>query len=350
MSGNVLVDVAIGLATVYLLGSLLCTIVQEWIARLCELRAHNLHAAVAFLIHGKSDPDDKEKALAKDLLEHPLVRLSASYVPANGTAPSYLAPRNFTLALLDRAGITYGADGRLDPAAVAARLTAKNPDGSHVVALPEALRSGLLAVVNGAARDANALLAEMDAWFNASMARASGWYTRLVQKYLLVIGIALAVLFGADSIGMAHKLATDRQLRDHWVAVGAAMAPAGPEGADFARQKALADAALLKLALGQVPQNPATPEEKALAHMAARIQSLGALPFGPGDWFTLHRRDFVQSAHWPVLAWIALFVVKLAGCAITGLALALGAPFWFGLLQQLNAIRASGPKPPAPSA
>jgi len=174
MSGNVLVDVAIGLATVYLLGSLFCTIVQEWIARLWELRAHNLHAAVAFLIHGKSDPDDKEKALAKDLLEHPLVRLSASYVPANGTAPSYLAPRNFTLALLDRAGITYGADGRLDPAAVAARLTAKNPDGSHVVALPEALRSGLLAVVNGAARDANALLAEMDAWFNASMARASG--------------------------------------------------------------------------------------------------------------------------------------------------------------------------------
>jgi hypothetical protein len=43
-------------------------------------------------------------------------------------------------------------------------------------------------------------------------------------------------------------------------------------------------------------------------------------------------------------------LLKILGLAATALAASLGAPFWFGLLQQLNAIRSTGPKPASASA
>jgi hypothetical protein len=39
------------------------------------------------------------------------------------------------------------------------------------------------------------------------------------------------------------------------------------------------------------------------------------------------------------------YAAKGLGLLLTALAASLGAPFWFGLLQQLNAIRRTGPKP-----
>jgi hypothetical protein len=41
------------------------------------------------------------------------------------------------------------------------------------------------------------------------------------------------------------------------------------------------------------------------------------------------------------------WLLKILGCLWTGLALSLGAPFWFDLLQKFVNLRAAGTKPPS---
>jgi hypothetical protein len=113
MSANVMLDIAIGLAMLYLLGALFCTIVQEWIASLFKLRAKNLKAAIGYLIDGKTGVPS---AKAKEVLNHPLLRIADQ---ASGKlldkAPSYVATRNFTVSLVHALDLRI-TDGKINPA------------------------------------------------------------------------------------------------------------------------------------------------------------------------------------------------------------------------------------------
>jgi hypothetical protein len=51
---------------------------------------------------------------------------------------------------------------------------------------------------------------------------------------------------------------------------------------------------------------------------------------------------FPNVALWPVAGFLFF---KLIGIGATALALSLGAPFWFDLLQKIMNIRGTGPKP-----
>ena len=117
MTGSVALDVVIGLVFVYLLYSLLATIVQEGIANLLRFRAKFLEKAIARMLEdGKSSPDDdflssfisffrifpKAKAdlpVLKAFYEHPLIK----YLAEDNTSskPSYLTAQNFSKTLLD---------------------------------------------------------------------------------------------------------------------------------------------------------------------------------------------------------------------------------------------------------
>ena len=95
MTGSSILDVAIGLILMYLIVSLFCSVIQEWIARLFSWRAANLHDAILHMLGGtKGEPTDAAKAV----LEHPLVKLLPASAP-QGEKPSYISANNFALAL-----------------------------------------------------------------------------------------------------------------------------------------------------------------------------------------------------------------------------------------------------------
>ena len=125
-------------------------------------------------------------------------------------------------------------------------------------------------------------------------------------------------------------------------------------GAPEALKVLLRDGTLIGLGLMSNPPRPQDPPKKAAdekpedakkrqeaeaaltkwtvqQQMVDQARGTSPTPFGVGEWTRALEKNTV---------WSMFF-----GCLITGAALALGAPFWFGLLQLLSAIRAAGPKP-----
>jgi hypothetical protein len=188
-------DVAIGLVLIYTCLSLFCTAINEWIARLLELRSRTLKRGIEDLFGG-SDAADLSRAFHR----HPLItglcfkRRYATYIPS----------KTFALALVDTA-FTKAPDNTLhvDPAKVDRSI---KPSGKGPLDL-------LNSIVAGAEGDTEKIVGRLGAWFDDSMDRVSGVYKRDTQLIILGIGFVLAVALHADTIGIVNRLQKDAVLR-----------------------------------------------------------------------------------------------------------------------------------------
>jgi hypothetical protein len=102
MFGLQILDIAIGLIFVYLLLALMCTAASELIAGLLDRRAKNLLTRIRNLLKEddvqlKDPKDQQDKGLVDLFYAHPLIKA----LHENGTKPSYIPSRTFTLTLLD---------------------------------------------------------------------------------------------------------------------------------------------------------------------------------------------------------------------------------------------------------
>lgn len=101
MTGIAILDVALGLVFVYLLLSLLITIVNEWIAQATRLRAKTLRAGIEALLN-----DAKFKRVTENLYQHPLIaglkhgERNPSYIPGALFAKAFLAQTEKKLAAI----------------------------------------------------------------------------------------------------------------------------------------------------------------------------------------------------------------------------------------------------------
>jgi hypothetical protein len=327
-------DVAIGLSFMYVMTSLLVTIVQEQIATLMQLRARNLFGAIGNLI---ADPvlleHPEYRNLAVDLYRHPLMQslYRQTPLPAKITSddfvrlaklPSYIPSRHFAVALLDvlrgkSASEAIGMDhvlagakeavGKLPACQLKTTLTL-------FVADVDPRRAGL----NERAR---VVSERVEGWFNDAMSRTSGWYKRQAQKMSLAIGLVLAVLINANTFEVAGQLWRDNALRAQVSATATA----------YYKEQTAAEK-------GPAPGSVA-PRETQTESVAARwnnqMQSLheSSLPIG---W----KADVASMLPKNTAGWIAL----LFGWLVTALATSLGAAFWFDVLGRALQIRGSGPR------
>jgi hypothetical protein len=317
--------------------------------------------------------------------------------------PSYIPARNFALALMDLAtapgapgvatlagtgsppagavtrnsGAT-GATPSIPPPNVTITLTAipaappppgqpgnRLTDFRNAVAanqiLPEQLRAGLLTLIDAAGSDVAKARENIENWFNAAMERVSGWYKRRTQLILLALGFGIAAVFNIDTIIITQRLSTDKSLRESLVAAAsdyakanaesqAASAPPGTSvstaGTPAASSSATAGAST---AGGVTPGSPSsqsanpqaspsqttpTKAEQAFEENYDRLQHLG-LPIG---WDTDESKALVAHGLWlNKRAWTR----KLLGWIITALAVSLGAPFWFDMLNKVVNVRST---------
>ncbi len=101
MTGIAILDVALGLVFVYLLLSLLCTAVTEWIAQATRLRARTLKAGIESLL-----ADTKFRRVTEELYKHPLIaglkhgERDPSYVSGPLFAKAFLAQTERKLAAI----------------------------------------------------------------------------------------------------------------------------------------------------------------------------------------------------------------------------------------------------------
>ena len=339
MLGMDILDVAVGLFFGYLVLSLVVTAANEMSAAWFRRRAWMLRKGIANLL------DDE--ALAAKLYEHPLIRsLSSgpgllSRVPflqhLVGRGPSYVRSRTFAIALLDVLR-SEGGD---------------QADASTV-------RRTLALLQREAGSDPDHFRANIETWFNDSMERVSGWYKRRTQALLLIWAAVVTISTNSDTLVIAKALWRDPALRQTLVARAERYAAEQPapgttpivvvnDGAppppplppdqqaevDFQEASAQYDAAVADLAELQLPIGWEAPSTAVEGDTSIRLVTDTATDDWPGAiWQPGAASRWMQALNQHFVGWV-----------LTMLAVSLGAPFWFDILNRIVAVRGAGKAP-----
>ncbi len=288
------VDVAVGLAFVYLLLGMLASQFKEAVSGALNWRGQQLKAALLSLLSHGPDAAQQTDSLFKAVFHHGLIS------PGRGErAPSYLAARSFSAAL------TSALTGAAGTPQGQAPLLAQLRDG--IAALPEGrARDSLAALLQQAQGDMKKFNAGVERWFDDAMDRLTGHYKRFCGHFLLAFGVVVAVAFNIDSVRIASFLWANPVLAQALADQAGAAAPAAGAAASVA--------------------SAAGSDVLANSAQTYAVLAGAKLPVG---W---------DAA--PAFGWMTL-----VGWAITALSVSLGAPFWFDLLGRLLNLRAAGPKP-----
>jgi hypothetical protein len=150
------------------------------------------------------------------------------------------------------------------------------------------------------------------------MDRVSGWYKRYTLVVVFLAGFLGAVAINADTIAIATSLSRDSVLREAVVA-------ATQEYAKPSAQPVVADPTS-DIAACRTDRN--SPECRVAANLS-QVGSLG-LPLG---WNPNDPRSVPTDGR----GWL----MKVLGLLMTAVAVSLGAPFWFDLLNKVSVIRAT---------
>jgi hypothetical protein len=336
MFQNMMIDIAIGLVLMYLTLSLVCTVINELIATKLELRSGSLAAGLQGLL---DDPtvraafynstliagtakvvgtaqhtiwhaikDQFRPAPAAAAAPAPVTAAPAALPAVDAKHPSYVSAETFVLALIG--ALTPGRQAAGQPAPTFADVQAA------VEALPPSgLKSALLGSLTMAEHQLAAFRAQVATWFDDSMDRLSGAYKRQLKVISLVIGCAVAVIVNADTFTVSYALWSSSVLREQVVEVAGKVVEKG---------------------LGPTPDKPTAKDVSNGFKQATDALS----PLLPVGW---HYGADGKLAGLPDTFWG--WFAKFIGWFVTGLALSLGAPFWFDLLSKFVNIRGAGTKP-----
>ena len=304
-------NLAIGIAFIYLLFSLVVSALNEFWLSYLDKRADFLKQGLEQLLQ------DSDKVT--QVLEHGLV--DALSRKTNGT-PSYIGAEPFTAAVLDI-------------------VKAANPNNirniadfqASVATLPASkFKQSLTAILDAADNDLASFKKGIADWYNRSMDRVSGWYKRYAQKWLLGLGLALAVACNVDTIHIIQALSSDPKLLADTVTQAISTAKAGTAGQVVTTQTDPA----------RVAQPTPGPTEDTTQNLSQLINNANAamnklsnvsVPIG---WSQAQMQYLYDPGH---------FVGALLGWFLTGLAASLGAPFWFDTLQRFVNVRSNGRAP-----
>lgn len=449
MLSNPMLDVAIGLVLLYLLLSIIVTVLQEFLSSWLRLRNANLVTAIGELV-GKG-VEDKEK-----FFKHPLLSplFHGDIDPASGIPkfpPAYVPRRNFALAVLDlqsRRAVSPAVAPRPTEAThlttapqggasrepvedlIAADQTERMPistqdlstrrdtrstseqnlapayelaaffqdarsgvglssrikkfEASAAVLAREIADEDIRNVATGALMAAvreiktatdvvDTAVKELENLFDSTMDRAAGWYKVNAQWIALAIGVLLALTLNVDTIYIARQLSANDVLRAR--AVAAADAYYTSTGG----QAELAKICTSEMATTKLPATTTAVTDNANAvKVAGATATTASTPPSPDavltDWekvkdCVVHQINNATAElaavgypigwtgwqggwPWPIqdgrpigqpsqnLGW------TIVGILITGLALSLGASFWFDLLGKFMNVRMTGKREP----
>ena len=347
MTGSTTLDVVLGLVFVYLLYSLLATILQEAIANVLSFRAKFLQKALIrmledgnaksadtllnrvgafFRMFFRRNVKNHSLPLTEAFYNHPLIKYLAE--DDYKSKPSYLTSRNFSQAMLDLLkGNQFAAGddpGKFIQDALEQGKTQWKNHGKQVVINDDTL-SYLKALWADAQGDANKFRAALEEWFDVTMERTTGWYKKHTQAVLLMLGFLIAMAFNVDTIKIAGVLAKDPKLReqvirqaDNYIKTHKDQLNAGDTKVKDSLHGIWTQAdSLLKTDIADVNKS-----------------------LGLGWGCTSMKQHQNKCFHGEKVCLRSHFgISSIFGWLITAFALSLGAPFWFDLLNKLMKLR-----------
>ena len=377
MLGSDVVEVGIGLILLFLFMSVICAAVREAIEGVLKSRAKDLEQGIRELLNDKNGT-----GLATQLFDHPLLSslFLGSYSPSDFSGnrrrfrrmglvagrklPSYIPSSQFAEALLD---VVFRG-----PVAATNSTDAQSNVSTDSIMSIDGLRTAVakidninvqravLSAIDMAQGDLNKVKANIEDWFNGTMDRVSGWYKRRTQTILFFIGLATAVALNVDAITIAKRLNEDKALRQAAVAQagtivsgqGAAAvvdgrgAPAG-QGATGGQGATSGQGVAAAQGGGATIQDPLTVLQKSTYDQLQKNLLQIGYPIG---WSPIPQTRCTADAGQSALKdchttlgklEVGQWIEMLLGWLITALAIMLGAPFWFDILNKVMVIRST---------
>lgn len=393
MFGSEILEVAVGMCLLFLFMSIIASALKEILEAWLKMRSKDLERGLGELLGSEN---------LKAFYEHPaiagLYRGTYDAARAGGRLPSYIPSRQFAIAMMQlvaTGGLRTGliAQGSAAPPAQGAPAApAVPPIPAPPAAAPQApvpgappqapappqtladlramvaaiqeprVKAMLSHILDEAGDDLAKARKGFEAWFDGSMDRVSGWYKRRAQVILFFLGLGSAVTFNVDAITVAKRLLTDKALRAAVVAQSEKLTTPPPQGG---KQAAPAG--------GQAPADPEALRllrEQGLAGLQSGMRTVGypigwawgerpwlplwplsELPYpAPQSCLILPPGAAAPSGYAKAvdpsdlclygLGWSGMAAMAL-GWFITALAVMLGAPFWFDLLNKVMVIRST---------
>lgn len=352
MFNSSVLDVVIGLVFIYLLYSLLATIIQEIIATKLSYRAKFLEKAIMRMledyephksvlprirINRLSNEVKKKMHFSHLFYEHPLIK----FLCENPTVkqPSYINHAVFSKVMIDLLRGHQATAGENHAVLVSKALNeGQTAWGDEPVIIGKQTHSFLLSLWADSQGDLEKFRSLLENWFDETMDRVTGWYKKYIQFVLVVIGFVIAMVFNVDTIQIAGKLQKDPKLREQLVQQADAFVKANPNlkeklAAENTMVKTLSNPDSISKAKNNIASDSALLKKQDT--LMARMDSLlkedlnkvnGLLGIGLNSF----KPKSFGALLLAVLGWI-----------ITALAISLGAPFWFDLLNKLMKLKSS---------
>jgi len=364
MLNSGIIDVVIGLVFIYLLYSLLTTIIQEIIASHFGFRGKMLERAIFrmledenkfnsrfksyFYLFKKSGNGGRKNSTSGVFYNHPLIK----FLGEGNThyKPAYLNKDCFSKVMVD---LLRGEN--IKPEDDVTMLIQQSLDSQRTnwgnARIGDETLSFLKSIWADAKGDVPRFRKSLENWYDETMDRATDWYKRHTQFFLFVVGFLISITFNVDTIKIVDKLEKDPKLREQIVLQAQAFDNAHPnlekdllkQKTDFQLFKSSHSISDLKLNDSlQKKQLEDSMQLNAFLELKTQRDTL----FNRAD--KLIRNDIKNVSHSLGLEWenyncqspMYLCILKsILGWAITALALSLGAPFWFDLLNKLMKLR-----------
>jgi len=290
----VAIEVAACLALIYALGALVCSVAHEWIAQIFRLRWKNLQRALVDLLGS----DDLSKVMSHPLLQH---------VWDSSRHPTAIPTAVFARALVN-AFAPVGDTSKGTQASVAVCTDAQQ----LLQTLPIGLQRQIVPFIAGTKAEIDDLYRAAETWFDQSMSAASDWYARQSHWLSILIAVVFAVACNIDSIAIGTALQQEPEQR----------------------------AALMLIAEKTVDQYKNDPNSicPAQASLTDRQSAVA------GCFATLHAAggNLIgwNAAVWQRVQSFSSLALAALGWLVSGMAMSLGAHFWFDALSRIITVRA----------
>lgn len=195
-------------------------------------------------------------------------------------------------------------------------------------AIPQQLRHNLIALAQGAQTQATELANEIVEfeqsvanWFDRAMDRSSGVYKRNAKGIAFILGVIIAVASNTDTLYVLTRLSQDSVLRSTIV--------------ETADQLVVEQGSLNTDASATGEESSATEQLGAVKDAVQVALDDLPLPLGWTPQIVEQQKQQASDWHFPILR-------RMIGWFVTGIALSMGASFWYGLIGKIINVRNTG--------
>jgi len=346
MSSFPILDLVIGIIFIYFLLSIICSSAVELFLSIFKSRAGLLENWLKQIFNQPAlDSEGKplNVSVGQAIMDHCLVTALAK----KGTSTSYIDSENFVSALLDK--ITIAPSGanddkvELPPVNLADYITAIQ----NSTLISGELKRTILIFANEASQAAAARSAasanitapvvselelfrnRLEKWFNTNADRLTGTFKRTKALPLtIIIAVIMVISLNTDSIEIGKYLYNNQ-------AVSKELATTAMNS--FQNYQAQMDTLFKKDSVSSSANPTNISDLKAkTSQLKNDLDSLHALDL-PMGWKAQNIKDRKTFMDY--------FIKHLAGWMATILAIMMGAPFWFDILNKISNLRGTGPKP-----